>query len=243
MARCPFAVWEPSPNTGGRLASAIGVVIHVSAGESDPGGWFADPLSQVSAHFGIGNGQGGFGDGDLRQYVDTDIVAWAEAAGNTHYISVETEGQPSEALTVAQVVTFGRLYAWLHQLYGIPFTITDTPGRPGFITHGDGGAAWGNHPGCPGSLRAAQRAAVLAWARAAVPVPPATPPGGDTMQDLTVVTEPFGGGTLPDGTVVPAGGVVKSAYGVGKDGNTYTSWQTHPGSAWTAWQPFGGTAP
>lgn len=145
---CPFAIQKSSPNHGGPIGTIIGVVEHVTAGESDPWGTFANPANQVSSHFGIGNGQGGMADGLIEQYVDTSLTAWAEAAGNAHYISVETEGVPSEALTPAQVTAFGKVYAWVHQVHGVPLVITDTPGQPGLITHGDGGAAWGGHTGC-----------------------------------------------------------------------------------------------
>lgn len=181
---CPFAAKRLVPNHGGPIGTIIGVVIHVTAGESDPFGTFANPLSQVSSHFGIGNGQGGMADGLIEQYVDTSLTAWAEAAGNAHYVSVETEGEPNEALTPAQVAAFGRLYAWLHEVHGVPFVITDTPGEAGFITHGDGGVPWGNHPGCPGELRKAQRATILEVAQ-----PTPTTEREDTM---TAVVMPNG---------------------------------------------------
>lgn len=142
------------------MAGYLGVVIHVTAGENDPYGEFANPKNQVSSHFFIANGQGGTVDGDLSQYVDTALESWAQMNGNATYISVETEGQPIEPLTPAQIETFARLYAWLHETHGIPFVITDTPGQPGFITHQDGGAAWGGHA-CPGPYRASQRQQIL----------------------------------------------------------------------------------
>lgn len=169
MPVCPFAVQRPVSAHGGPISTILGCVIHVTAGEGDPYNEFANPANQVSSHFGIGNGQGGMADGALEQYVDTSLTAWAEAAGNANYISVETEGEPTDPLTNAQVVTFARLYAWLHEVHGIPFIVTDTPGQQGFITHGDGGVAWGNHISCPGPQRSAQRQTIL---NLAAPQPP-----------------------------------------------------------------------
>lgn len=125
---------------------------------------------------------------NCEQYVDTNMCSWAQMAGNSAYISVETEGEPTEPLTPAQVATFAKLYAWLHATHGVPFVVTDVPGQTGFITHGDGGQSWGGHFGCPGPLRAAQRAAILdAAAPAPSPAPP-TPPVtiGDDMQSTTI---------------------------------------------------------
>jgi hypothetical protein len=161
MALCPFATQRPVSAHGGPMGGVLGVVIHVTAGEGDPYNEFANPANQVSSHFGIGNGQGGMADGALEQYVDTSLESWAQAAGNFNYISVETEGEPTDPLTQAQMVTFANLYGWLHTTHGIPLAITDTVGQAGFITHGDGGAAWGGHLGCPGPARTAQRQEIL----------------------------------------------------------------------------------
>jgi hypothetical protein len=166
MSLCPFAVQKPVAAHGGLMSKHIGVVIHVTAGEGDPFNEFANPNNQVSSHFGIGNGQGGMADGQLEQYVDTLYQSWAQVAGNSTYISVETEGEPTDPLTLAQVATFARLYAWIVQQYpGIPMVVVDTPGMPGFITHGDGGPAWGGHTGCPGPQRSAERQGILNLAK------------------------------------------------------------------------------
>lgn len=173
MAICPFATWRPVPSYGGSLDSVVGVVIHVTDGEGDPYNEFINPSNQVSSHFGIGNGQGGMADGALEQYVDTDNESWAQMAGNATYISVETEGVPTDPLTTAQLQTFGKLMAWINQEYRVPLIITDSVGSPGLITHGDGGVQWGNHPDCPGPLRSAQRADILEIAASIVNPPPA----------------------------------------------------------------------
>lgn len=152
---CPFATYRPVPNHGGKMDGYLGVVIHVTVGEVSPYPEFDNPANQASSHFGILN------DGTIEQYVDTALQSWAQAAGNSTYISVETVGMPTDPLTSPQVQSFATLYRWLNQTHGVPFVITGTPGQPGFITHGDGGAAWGGHTGCPGLPRSQQRQQIL----------------------------------------------------------------------------------
>ncbi len=164
MALYPGAVQKPVTAHGGAIGPILGCVIHVTAGEGDPYNEFANPNNQVSSHFGIGNGQGGMADGLVEQYVDTGFSSWAQVAGNANYLSVETEGEPGDPLTPAQVQSFGQLLAWMYRTHGVPVVQTDTVGARGFITHGDGGTAWGGHFGCPGNLRASQRQAIIAVA-------------------------------------------------------------------------------
>lgn len=185
---CPFATNRPVIAHGGPIGTILGVVIHVTDGQGDPFNEFVNEANQVSSHFGIGNGQGGMADGELEQYVDTGYESWAQMAGNRNYISVETEGVPSDPLTPAQVATFARLLAWLHQVHGIPLVVTDTPGEPGFITHGDGGVDWGDHIDCPGPYRSLQRAQIIA---AAVPPAPTPPPIEEDPSMIT--TDPVTG--------------------------------------------------
>jgi hypothetical protein len=204
---CPFAVQKPVSAHGGPIAAVLGVVEHVTAGEGDPYNEFANPANQVSSHFGIGNGQGGMADGLIEQYVDTAFDSWAQSAGNSTYLSVETEGVPGDPLTPAQVASFGRIMAWAAQNYGVPLVVTDTPGQRGLIGHGDGGQAWGGHLGCPGPARLAQRPAILN-AAGAVPVPPpVTNSEVPHMMDRT----PDGGGywqLKPDGSVWSFGNAI-----------------------------------
>ena len=113
------------------MGTVLGVVEHVTAGEGDPYYEFANPANQVSSHFGIGNGQGGMADGLVEQYVDTANKSWAQGAGNTQYLSVETEGVPTQPLTNNQILAFAGIMAWAHNLYNIPLVISDTPGQKG----------------------------------------------------------------------------------------------------------------
>jgi hypothetical protein len=206
MALCPFAVQRPVSAHGGPIGLILGCVEHVTAGEGDPYNEFANPLNQVSSHFGIGNGQGGMGDGLIEQYDDTGVASWAQASGNSDYLSVETEGVPGDPLTQNQVLSFGKLYAWMHQVHGIPLAIADAPGQRGLIGHGEGGYAWGGHLDCPGPARLAQRSQILYIASLIID-PPAPSPAPSSSEE-TMIARNSG----------PAGGL----WGVRANANIYT---------------------
>lgn len=155
MVVVPFAKWRPVPSHSGRMNAHVGLVLHVQVGNNSCYSEFDFPANKASSTWWVAK------DGTLEQYVDADDAAWAEAAGNFTYDSVETEGEPNEKLTDAQVDTLARLYAWGHDTYGWPFLPADAPGQRGLGWHGMGGKAWGGHDHCPGDLRKAQRAFIL----------------------------------------------------------------------------------
>lgn len=160
MARMPGAVWiGPTVNrTVNGMVSVRGLVLHIQQGtEQGSEAWFKNPLSRASSHFLNPKS------GQLRQLVDTRDRAWAEAAGNPNWVSVENEGLSGEALTESQLDNAAHLYAWLHRTHTtVPLQLTDDPAVGGLGWHGMGGAAWGNHPDCPGKPIRAQRTEILA---------------------------------------------------------------------------------
>ena len=165
----PAATWEPVSYAGeASLMShgSIGWVEHVVVGNGDPHGGFehAPPGNRRFSHLWFAK------DGRVRQYQDLRHDSWAQADGNDSYWSCETEGQPSEALTDAQL---DALAAW-HVWSGTDDAIATIPGQRGIGTHEMGGAAWGNHR-CPGQIRAAQRGDIIRRARI-------IRAGGDDMQ-------------------------------------------------------------
>jgi len=166
MARFPGAVWKPLPrnfNPGARAAQ-LGLILHVQAGNGELSGWFSNPSAQASSTFWVGK------DGTVVQYMEAGTdKSWAQAGGNALYDSVETEGQPTEKLTDAQVTALARLVRWEHDTYGMPYTVINTPGARGFGWHGMGGTAWGGHTGCPGDLRRAQMPQILTLAQGTTP--------------------------------------------------------------------------
>ena len=172
---CPFASWLPVQNHGGQMAAHLGLVLHEQEGDGSLYGYFNNPASNVSSHFWVSK------TGALEQYLDTNVVSWAQEAGNETYLSVETEGFQTEPLTSAQVFTVARLLAWSAQLYNFPIVGPVPHGEPGFTPHcnpnGSPDPAWGDHP-CPGSLRLAQMPGVAYIAAISIhpPLPPLPPP-------------------------------------------------------------------
>jgi hypothetical protein len=199
MPRCPFAEWRgPVPNKrlGGMDEHPHGLVPHVIVGSlASADAEFKNPKSQLSAHFGVAKG------GHLVQWVDTQDVAWAEAAGNSHWWSCECEGVDTEPHTPAQLDTLAVLTVWLRTLSPFTLQVTDDVHGYGITSHRCGGKAWGGHS-CPGDKRHAQRADIVLRAHALEqphpsPFPPSQPIvnfPGDHMQRIPVSdpTNPLG---------------------------------------------------
>ncbi|GLW53980.1 peptidoglycan recognition protein family protein [Kitasatospora phosalacinea] len=160
MARFDRATWRPVINrTPNGRTEQRGLVLHVQADDTSPFGWFNQSSSQASSDFWVSKS------GSIEQYVDTGSDrAWAQAAGNRVYASVETEGYPSEPLTPAQIEGVAQIYAWGARLWGWPLQVVDNTTDRGLTWHGAGGSAWGGHPDCPGEIRKAQRGAIIARA-------------------------------------------------------------------------------
>ena len=161
MALMPGAQWRPVVNVHkDGTKERRGLVLHVQDDVGCPWGWFNNPASQASSDFWVRR------DGHLEQYCNTGVdYAWAQAAGNPYYASVETEGHPDTPLTSAQMESVAHIYAWGHSEFGWPLVVVDSTTAHGFTWHGVGGAAWGGHVGCPGGIRKAQRSAIIARAR------------------------------------------------------------------------------
>lgn len=184
MSIVPFANWRPVPSHSGAMSAHLGLVLHVQVGNGSCYGEFSNPNNDASSTWWVSK------TGVLEQYVDSDEAAWTEAAGNFTWDSVETEGEPTEALTDAQINTLARLYEWGVQTYGWPLALTDDVNGRGFGWHGMGGVAWGGHYGCPGDLRKAQRPAILAAAGGQptpTPTPTPLPPEVNDMDDNTFI--------------------------------------------------------
>jgi len=216
------------------MTEVHGLVLHIQDGtEAGSEHWLSDPTAQASAHF-LAPRAGG-----VHQLVDTADRAWAQAAGNPYWISIECEGMAGDALTGPQMMACAQVMAWLHQVYAVPLTSTgDTMGR-GLAYHGMGGAAWGNHPFCPGDRVLAQRPAILAAAQGMVGEPamavslahviaaarrdPGLPQGGTT----------YPGDVRPVEAALRAEGLLPAAYAA--DGSfgartvdAYRLWQESP---------------
>lgn len=175
---CPFATYRPVGNHGGPKSAHLGLVLHEQEGNGSLYGYFNNPASQVSSTFWCSK------TGLLEQYGDTDVVMWAQAAGNGAYDSVECEGFQGEPMTAAQINSVARLLAWDAQASGFPIVGPVAHGQPGFTPHcnpdGTPDPAWGNHP-CPGSIRLAQMPEIVLAA-----APPPYLKKGENMTSILI---------------------------------------------------------
>jgi N-acetyl-anhydromuramyl-L-alanine amidase AmpD len=130
----PNITWIGSPNCwsdrSGR--NVIAIVNHIMQGSLEStDGWFNNPASQVSAHFGVGK------DGRIHQYVSLDGAAWANGVAehidnsipwlvgavgngineNNLTISIEHEGNTGDPMPEAQYQATLALHRWLLSLY------------------------------------------------------------------------------------------------------------------------------
>lgn len=167
MARMPGAVWHAVRNfTEDGQDSVRGVVVHIMAGTLEGSqAWFDNPTAQASSHFGTGKA------GALRQWVDTADRAWAQAAGNRTWISVENEGQGGDVLTDEQLDRNAQVLAWAHNKYDVPLRLATGPGDRGLGYHAMGGSEWGGHTSCPGPRIVAQLPEIVARAKRLVAGP------------------------------------------------------------------------
>jgi N-acetylmuramoyl-L-alanine amidase len=120
-------LWVRSPNFwyGRDAGPPIAVVIHTMAGTlASCDSWFANPASEVSAHYGVGL------DGEIHAYVRTVNTAWANGIlepGNAWLgprrvnpnrltVSIETEdaGDPDQVVTDEQYAAVRTLVRTVH---------------------------------------------------------------------------------------------------------------------------------
>jgi N-acetylmuramoyl-L-alanine amidase len=134
MAQKPNITWVGSPNRwsdrSGR--NVIAICNHIMQGSLEStDGWFNNPASQVSAHFGVGK------DGRIHQYVSLDGAAWANGVAehidntipwlvgavgngineNNLTVSIEHEGNTGDPMPEPQYQATLALHKWLLSLY------------------------------------------------------------------------------------------------------------------------------
>lgn len=220
-----------SRNHGGRRALTEAVVLHVDAGGANTlFGWFSNPASSASSHFYVKY------DGTIEQYLDADLIAWTQRAGNTRCIGIETQGVGSGSWTEAQLASLTALVGWLCDRYSLPKASmgNSRKGSRGIGIHRfgidpwrvNGGEVWGGRgKACPGDARVGQFPGLVARiAGGAAPVSspapaPATPAPSGPIRDGRVVQLQHALRSNPDGYWGPdtnkRGAALRSASGWG----------------------------
>lgn len=180
----PLAIQKPIVrNHGGRRAVTRAAIVHVDAGgAASLQGWFNNPASGASSHFYVKY------DGAVEQYLDADLIAWTQRAGNSTCVGIETQGKGEGTWTPAQLASLVGLLRWLGQRYGIPLTnmLNSRRASRGIGIHRFGidpwrvgaGEVWGGRGKiCPGHDRVSQFPGVLAALRGTenIVVPVVTP--------------------------------------------------------------------
>jgi hypothetical protein len=141
----------PTGNSSWGSGAMRGVVMHTMVGnlpgtvatfnDPAPGG---DPGRAVSAHFGIAQ------DGSVHQFgpIGKGWIAWAQAAGNAAWYSIEhaDDGNTANPLTDPQLTASAQLTEVLSRFAGFPLQVTDSVTGKGYGTHVMGGAAWAATP-------------------------------------------------------------------------------------------------
>lgn len=137
----PDSNWSNGP-----IRPPRGQVTHIAEGSFQGTiNWQRNPAADVSSFFVVSLL------GEIVQMLDLDLIAWTQAGGNPAWVGVENEGWHTGQLTPAQVEANARIFAWLVSVWpSIPYAVATSPAGFGLGWHGMGGAAWGNHPDCPG---------------------------------------------------------------------------------------------
>lgn len=155
-------VGPPDSNwSNGEIRPPMGMVVHIAEGSFQGTiGWQRNPAADVSSYFVVSQA------GEIVQMLDLDLMAWTQAGGNASWVGVENEGFHTGQFTPAQTTANARIFAWLKSVWGnIPYRVSNSPSVSGCGWHGMGGAAWGNHPDCPGPNNVALLPKIVAEAQ------------------------------------------------------------------------------
>ena len=163
--KMPGAVWKPiSRNYTKRKRSRTDcVILHVAVSEAASlKGWFNNPKAGASSHFYVRR------DGTIEQYLGAEYISWANGAGNSRSITVETQGMGAGSWTGAQITSLAKICRFAHERFGVPMTamrnsLPSTKGvgyhrlgvNPWRLTYGE---VWSSAYGkiCPGPDRIKQ---------------------------------------------------------------------------------------
>ena len=167
---------------------ARGLVLHIAEGSLlGSKSWFETPVigkneiplpgdkrkkQKSSAHFCCPRVHApGKAGGTLAQFIDTDVVAYAQGDA-TDWINIENEGVHGEELTPYQVEMCAYVFAWLYlnqnvpEEYGFALRAPCRAHEGGLVDHSMFGGT-----GCPGSAVISQKQAIVDRAAAIVASP------------------------------------------------------------------------
>lgn len=137
----PKLLWHPSPNFSKRSARVDLLVLHDTEGSyAGSVSWFAQKVSNVSAHFVIKE------DGsEVTQMVDIADKAWHACAFNSRSIGFEMAGIAAKGFSEPEWLAVAEILAFHLYHLQIPCKWARGGVGPGFTSHYDLGAAGGGH--------------------------------------------------------------------------------------------------
>lgn len=198
MAWCPFATHKPLPeNDTQSYIDPIVVILHSAVDAPGPTslfGYFEQESVKLESTFFIKN------DGEIEQYVDTNVRADANRFANPFAISIETEddGDPdNRPWTEAQMRSIKLLIEWLIEVHPkIKRRVAPAWNAAGVGYHTMWGAPSEWTPvskSCPGRVRIDQFWVDIApWLEHGEPTPTPVPEEDDDMRIIRATGKPDG---------------------------------------------------
>lgn len=139
MARCSFAKWRPLPeNSTQARITPTQVILHTAVDQPGPTNlWrFFREDTGAESHFWVKL------NGDIEQFMDTNVKANCNRKADIRAISIETEddGNPRQRpWTQEQVASIILLLRWVNETHGIPLEFCRSWDSPGIGWH----SMWG----------------------------------------------------------------------------------------------------
>ena len=188
------------------MSAQNGLVLHHAVADNSLFTRFNTASTQVSSTFWVSKL------GLIEQYVDSEVVAWANGTGqaNATYCSVETEGcvtpPYAEPMTQEMIKALGTLYAEGHRRHGWPNALANVAGQQGFAYH-----RLFYNTACPCDVRVNARETILTLAFG-------PPPTLNKGKEMIVSTESGLGywTTTEDGAVYAFGDALYKGNALGK---------------------------
>lgn len=190
MALYPFAIHKLIPeNYTQRKITPKAIIAHSAGGEAELYGWWMNDQSRgLESHFWVAR------DGDVYQYIDTNVRADANGEANGFAISIETQSSvhASEPWDKAQLDAIIKLMDWICKTHNIPRKLMAHKTDPGLAWHIMFGAPgpWTSAKGkvCPGPKRIEQFKNIvvptLAKGQGSTPTPPTETPAQKEEKEL-----------------------------------------------------------